>query len=113
MTRGKDEGSRAPRLASQQKTSDASDVFPAVGAGCGTFGAGETARVIDDSHYKLPAGLQDGDAVKLLAFDHGYWTVEKDGRQFAVFKTRLDSGSEYELGGWLPESDWRVKAFKE
>jgi hypothetical protein len=34
--------------------------------------------------YRLPDGLNEGDRVKLIAFEPGYWAVEKDGRQFTV-----------------------------
>ena len=37
------------------------------------------------SGYSLPAGLIDGDSVKVLNFDHGYYTVEKDGGRFEIF----------------------------
>ena len=35
--------------------------------------------------YLLPAGLRPGDRVKVLAFDHGYYSVEKDGVRFDIF----------------------------
>ena len=35
-----------------------------------------------DYHYQLPSGLKAGTLVRLLAFDHGYWTVEADGPQW-------------------------------
>ena len=67
--------------------------------------------VSDSYHYPLPPGLKAGTEVKLVHFDHGYWTVELEGQQFLVFQTRIDSGFEYELKGrWLPESDPRVQA---
>jgi hypothetical protein len=72
------------------------------------------ARVTDGSHYQLPKGLREGDTVKLISFDHGFWIVEKDGAQYQVFIIRVDSGWEYQLGGrWLPADDWRVKVLKE
>lgn len=76
--------------------------------------AGDVVKVTNGFDYPLPPGLQDGDTVKLVAFDHGYWTVEKDGRKFLVYLSRLDPGFEYELGGrWLRASDWRAKAMRE
>jgi hypothetical protein len=76
--------------------------------------AGDVVKITDGFHYFLPAGLTDGDSVKLISFDCGYWTVEKEGQQFLVFLARIDPGFEYEIGGrWFPETDWRVKAFKE
>jgi hypothetical protein len=35
--------------------------------------------------YPLPQGLNPGDVVRIMAFDHGYYTVEKDGRSFDIF----------------------------
>ena len=35
--------------------------------------------------YPLPPGLNPGDVVRIVAFDHGYYTVEKGGRTFSVF----------------------------
>ncbi len=66
-----------------------------------------------NSHaYYLPRGLDEGDAVKLVQFDRGFWQVEKDGRRFEVFLCCVETGYEYELAEnrWLPESDWRVQA---
>jgi hypothetical protein len=72
---------------------------------------GQILPVEDDYHYPLPVGLRSGDVVRLVAFDHGYWTVEKDGQQFRVFMCCVQSGFEYEIGGrWVPADDWRVKA---
>ena len=72
---------------------------------------GDVLPVTDSTHYSLPPGLKHGDFVKLIDFDHGYWTVEKDGQQFLVYSVRIDAGYEYELGGrWLPDTDYRVKA---
>lgn len=76
--------------------------------------AGEVVTVTNGSHYPLANGLQDGDRVRLVSFDHGYWTVEKEGSFYSVFLCRIDPGWEYELGGrWVPETDWRVKALNE
>src|SRR5215467_3840318 len=64
----------------------------------------------DENSYPLPAGLKDGDVVKLIRFESGDWEVEKDGQRYTVFLIRLDTGFEYEVGGrWLPEDDPRVK----
>jgi hypothetical protein len=64
-------------------------------------------------HYPLPIGLDDGTLVKLLSYDHGYWTVEADGKQFVVFGPQVDAGYLYELSGrWLPADDPRVIARK-
>ena len=74
---------------------------------------GQMLPVEDDYHYPLPAGLRSGDVVRLVAFDHGYWTVEKDGQQFRVFMCCVQSGFEYEIGGrWVSADDWRVKALR-
>lgn len=35
--------------------------------------------------YRLPDGLNDGDKVTLVEFQPGYWTVEKDGKEYQVF----------------------------
>jgi hypothetical protein len=71
--------------------------------------AGDVVNVTNGAHYQLPPGLADGDMVKLLAFNPGYWEVEKDGARFVVYLCRLDPGWKYELGGhWLPESDGRA-----
>jgi hypothetical protein len=76
--------------------------------------AGDVVKVTNGAHYQLPPGLADGDTVRLIGFDHGYWAVEKDGQQFLVYLCRLDPGFEYELGErGLPETDWRLKAFRE
>ena len=49
--------------------------------------------------------------MKLIAFDHGYWTVEAGGKQYKVFCTLVEAGFLYELSGrWLPEDDPRVIA---
>jgi len=42
------------------------------------------------SSYQLPAGLNDGDEVKCISFDHGYWEVERDGQIFNIFMGCLD-----------------------
>ena len=61
---------------------------------------GDLLPVNDSSfHYALPPGLTPGTIVKLLSFDHGYWTVEAHGQQFQVFMTRIDSGWEQEVNG--------------
>ena len=35
-------------------------------------------------HYPLPPGLADGTLVKLIAYAHGYWTVEASGELYRV-----------------------------
>ena len=35
--------------------------------------------------YSLPSGLQPGDRVKVLSFDHGYYLVDKGGERFEIF----------------------------
>ena len=42
--------------------------------------------------YRLPAELPEGSIVKLLSFDHGYWTVDHQGRQFTLFMACIDTG---------------------
>jgi hypothetical protein len=75
--------------------------------------AGDLVKVTNGAHYALPAGLRDGDMVKLISFDHGYWTTEKEGHEYRVFLCRLDPGWEYEMGGkWVQEADWRVAALR-
>lgn len=41
--------------------------------------------------YPLPAGLEPGDRVKILSFDHGYYRVEKidAGEKFTVFMANI------------------------
>jgi hypothetical protein len=66
-----------------------------------------------DFHYQLPPGLKAGTLVKLIAFDHGFWTVEANGQRFKVFIIRIESGWEYEFKGrWLSADDPRVIAEK-
>jgi hypothetical protein len=72
---------------------------------------GDVFPVRDSFHYALPKGLKDGTLVKLLSFDHGYWTVAADGQQFEVFAGRIDAGMEYELNGrWFPPTDPRIRS---
>ena len=73
---------------------------------------GDVFPVSNSFSYALPKGLKEGTRVKLIAFDHGYWTVEADGQQFEnVFATQIESGWLYELNGrWLDENDPRVIA---
>lgn len=40
---------------------------------------------------RLPPGLRDGDTVKLLRFDHGYWDCEKDGKRFTIYLININS----------------------
>ena len=64
--------------------------------------------------YELPEWVKAGTLAKLISFDHGYWTVEVDGRTFKVFITQVESGWLYELKGrWLEADDPRVIAMKE
>jgi hypothetical protein len=35
--------------------------------------------------YRLPPGLEPGDVVRIAGFDHGFYTVEKNGRKFDIF----------------------------
>ena len=55
---------------------------------------GEKYPVRDSYHYPLPHGLKEGDLVKVIGFDHGYWRVEKDGQQYSVFLTQVYAGQE-------------------
>jgi len=72
---------------------------------------GDILPVRNSYHYPLPRGLAEGTVVKLIAFDHGYWTVEANGEQFKVFGALVDAGHLYELNGrWLPADDPRVIA---
>ena len=60
-------------------------------------------------HYPLPRGLAAGTLVRLVSYDHGYWTVEASGELYRVFGTLVDAGFEYELNGrWLAADDPRV-----
>jgi hypothetical protein len=83
----------------QQKRAKPGDIFPVNNS---------------NFHYELPPGLAAGTLVKLISFDHGYWTVEAQGQTFHnVFMTRIESGWLYELNGrWLDENDPRVIAAK-
>ena len=67
-----------------------------------------------DFHYQLPPTLKAGTLVKLISFDHGYWTVEAEGERFEkIFMVRIESGWEYELKGrWLDQHDPRIIAAK-
>src|SRR5262245_47172661 len=82
------------------------------GVGCGTQCQGGNTQVRDNHAYQLPQGLREGDLVKLISFECGYWHCEKDGQMFRVFLCCVESGYEYEVwaGCWLPDDDWRVKA---
>jgi hypothetical protein len=43
---------------------------------------GDLVTVHDSPHsYPLPPGLENGTVVRLVKFDPGYWTVEKDGQR--------------------------------
>ena len=39
--------------------------------------------------YSLPPGLSPGDRVKVLGFDHGYYTVDRNGERFEIFLTNV------------------------
>jgi hypothetical protein len=39
--------------------------------------------------YPLPIGLKEGDLVKVLDFDHGYYSVKRDGKVFSIFLTNV------------------------
>ena len=74
---------------------------------------GDYWPVRNSYHYPLPPGLEDGTLVKLLSFDHGYWTAEVNGKQYVVFGPLVDAGYLYEVnGGWLAADDPRVMARK-
>ena len=67
----------------------------------------------DSYHYPLPRGLAAGTRVKLMDYDHGYWTVEACGELYRVFGPLVDAGFEYELNGrWYPATDPGVMARK-
>lgn len=60
--------------------------------------------------YELPEWVKAGTLARLISFDHGYWTVEAEGK---VFITKVESGWLYELNGrWLEADDPRVIARK-
>lgn len=51
---------------------------------------GATAKVRNcPGAYQLPAGLKEGDTIKILGFEGGYYTAEKAGLQFSVFMANL------------------------
>lgn len=63
--------------------------------------------------YELPAWVKNGAPARLISFDHGYWTVEAEGRTFKVYLTQVESGWLYELNGrWLDENHPRVVAVR-
>lgn len=43
----------------------------------------------DVQEYPLPEGLAAGETVTILAFDHGFYRVEKGGREFVVYMTGI------------------------
>ncbi len=74
---------------------------------------GDVLPVIDSCHYLLPRGLAPGTRVKLVAYDHGYWTVEASGKIYSVFGPLVDAGFDYFLNGrWLPANHPPVIARK-
>jgi hypothetical protein len=64
--------------------------------------------------YPLPPGLAEGNIVKLVNFDSGFWTVERNGKRFEkVFASSVKAGWLYELDGrWLDEENPEVIAAK-
>jgi hypothetical protein len=44
--------------------------------------------------YRLPDGLPAGAEVRVVAFDHAYRIVERDGREFRIYMANVDSGLE-------------------
>lgn len=61
--------------------------------------------------YPLPPGLREGSRVKLLAFQHGYWEVEFEGRRFTLYLSNLAPGMEYQAqpNVWLDENHPRIR----
>ena len=41
--------------------------------------------------YPLPAGLAPGERVRILAFDHGYYTVRRGGATFQINMTNVQA----------------------
>jgi hypothetical protein len=39
--------------------------------------------------YPLPHGLNPGDTVRIVGFDYGYYTVEKDAQSFEIFLVNI------------------------
>ena len=74
--------------------------------------AGDRLPVKHCHSYALPPGLAEGTVVKLVSFDRGFWTVEKNGRRFEkVFVSSVKAGWLYELDGrWLDEKDPEIIA---
>src|SRR6185436_10709972 len=61
---------------------------------------GRTVTILDPAlhgsgnAYPLPPGLQDGQTVTVLAFDHGYFNVrDAGGNEWQVYLVNIDSGS--------------------
>lgn len=52
--------------------------------------AGTTIKVKNCAGaYQLPSGLKEGDTIKILAFDGGYYKAEMAGLTFSVFMANL------------------------
>jgi hypothetical protein len=57
-----------------------------------TYGSGNA--------YPLPTGWNDGQPVTVVAFDHGWATVQDEaGRQTEVFLTNIDAGQQQFVNG--------------
>jgi hypothetical protein len=73
------------------------------------FRIGQTVKLHDPEKYgagnayPLPDGWHDGHQVTILAFDHGWATVQDaNGRQTQVFLINLDTGWEHFVAGtWI------------
>jgi hypothetical protein len=70
------------------------------------FRMGQTVKLRDSGEhgagnaYPLPDGWHDGDQVTILAFDHGWATVQDAaGRQTQVFLVNLDTGWQEQTNG--------------
>jgi hypothetical protein len=75
---------------------------------------GDQVPVKHSHSFALPPGLSEGTIVKLVSFDGGFWTVERNGRRFEnVFASSVNAGRLYELSGrWVDENDPEVIAAK-
>ena len=50
-------------------------------------------RMRDPQVYRVPDERPDGTRVKILEFDHGYFTVEHEGKRFRIFSICVDEES--------------------